>query len=199
MRSNERPDKREVILDAALEVFRSRGVYATRIADIANQAGIAYGLVYHYFKNKEEILNTIFEERWAEVTEALERAAKQGVDSRDRLERLAAVFIRSYRSRPQVVELLLLEFSRMSKFLEPLHVEQIARAFAVVTRAIEQGQADGELSGRVRAPVLMLLFVGGLQLILQCQVLGVFRPPKSFDADGAAMVADVFLDGVRAR
>ncbi len=193
---HERSAKREQILDAALEVFSRRGVYATRIADIATEAGIAYGLVYHYFKNKEEILNTIFEQRWAHLTERLEEASKGGRDARDRLERAAGVFIEAYRTRPQVVELLLLEFSRMSKFLEPIHVEQIAGAFAVVTRIIEQGQHQGQLSQRVHASLLMLLFLGGLQLVLQCQALGLFRPPEGFEEEGSRVVVDLFLNGV---
>ncbi|MEE9281448.1 MAG: TetR/AcrR family transcriptional regulator [Myxococcota bacterium] len=193
---HERSARREQILDAALEVFSRRGVYATRIADIATEAGIAYGLVYHYFKNKEEILNTIFEQRWERVTERLEEASKRGRDARDRLERAAAVFIEAYSARPQVVELLLLEFSRMSKFLEPIHVEQVARAFAVVTRIIEDGQRAGQLSDRVHPSLLMMLFLGGLQLVLQCQVLGVFRPPQGFEEGGARLVVDLFLNGV---
>ena len=193
---HERSAKREQILDAALEVFSRKGVYATRIADIATEAGIAYGLVYHYFKNKEEILSTIFEQRWARVTEQLEQASKQGHDARDRLERAAGVFIEAYRTRPQVVELLLLEFSRMSKFLEPIHVEQIAGAFAVVTRIIEQGQHEGQLSQREHPSLLMLIFLGGLQLVLQCQVLGLFRPPEGFENEGSRVVVDLFLNGV---
>ena len=193
---HERSAKREQILDAALEVFSRKGVYATRIADIATEAGIAYGLVYHYFKNKEEILNTIFEQRWAQVSERLEEASKRGRDARDRLERAAGVFIEGYRTRPQVVELLLLEFSHMSKFLEPIHVDQIAGAFAVVTRIIEQGQSEGQLSNRVHPSLLMLLFLGGLQLVLQCQVLGLFRPPDGFEKEGGRVVVDLFLNGV---
>ena len=73
----EKSDKRAQILDAALGVFGRKGVFATRIADIASEAGIAYGLVYHYFKNKEEVLNTIFEDQWAGVTEGLELAEKE--------------------------------------------------------------------------------------------------------------------------
>ncbi len=117
MERPERHDKRSKILDAALEVFSRKGVFATRIADIASEAGIAYGLVYHYFKNKEEILNTIFEERWARVTELLERAEKDGRDTADRLRRAAEVFLSAYQRRPQVVELLLLEFTRTSKMV----------------------------------------------------------------------------------
>ena len=193
---HERSAKREQILDAALEVFSRKGVYATRIADIATEAGIAYGLVYHYFKNKEEIINTIFEQRWAQVTERLEDASKSGSDARDRLERAAGVFIEAYRSRPQVGERLLLEIPPMSKFLEPIHVEQIAGAFAVVTRIIEQGQSEGQLSQRVHSSLLMLLFLGGLQLVLQCQVLGLFRAPDGFEVEGSRVVVDLFLNGV---
>jgi AcrR family transcriptional regulator len=57
-------DKRRLIVDAAIKVFAEKGYHGTRISDIADHAEIAYGLVYHYFKNKEEILDTIFLERW---------------------------------------------------------------------------------------------------------------------------------------
>ncbi len=113
----DRPEKRELILDAALAVFSRRGVFATRIADIAEEAGVAYGLVYHYFKNKEEILNTIFEDRWTRLTERLEKAAAEGHGARERLHAVAAVFLEAYRTRPQLVELLLLEFTRQAQVL----------------------------------------------------------------------------------
>ena len=164
---------------------------------IATEAGIAYGLVYHYFKNKEEILNTIFEERWERVTERLEEAEKAGANTRERLCGIAEVFIEAYRARPQVVEVLLLEFTRMSKFLEPVQLEQIGRAFTVVRRVLEQGQADGEVRREFPSAILMLLFVGGLQMILQSQVLGVFHPPESFELRGREMVVDAFFNGVR--
>ena len=193
---SEKLDKRTLILEAALEIFARKGVFATRIADIANEAGIAYGLVYHYFRNKEEILNTIFEERWALVTQLLEDADKNGTDTLDRLQRAATVFLHSYRERPRVVELLLLEFTRTSKFLEPVHIEQIARAFSVVTGIIERGQEAGELRSDVQARLLMLVFLGGLQLIIQAQLLDSFQPPTDFDQRGAESVVDVFMQGV---
>jgi AcrR family transcriptional regulator len=188
-------DKRELILDAALAVFSRQGVFATRIADIAAEAGVAYGLVYHYFRNKEEILNTIFEERWARVTERIEEAEAKGADTRGRLQGAAHVFLASYRARPEVVELLLLEFMRTSKFLEPVQLERIGRAFDVVRRIVERGQKDGEVRDDIPADLLMLLFVGGLQMIIQTQVLQVFRGPPGFDERGAELVTTAFLEG----
>ena len=199
MNRRDRTDKRAQILDAALAVFSRKGVFASRIADIASEAGIAYGLVYHYFRNKEEILNTIFEERWARVTELLERAEARGETPRDQLGGAVDVFISSYRDRPQVVELLLLEFSRMSKFLEPVHLEQIGRAFAVVTRILENGQKAGEIRAEIPASLLMLIFLGGIQLILQSEAFGNVRLPQGFAENGAETVVDVFWEGVKAR
>ncbi len=64
-------DKRRVILDAAVRVFARRGFHVCRVSDIADEAGVAYGLVYHYFSSKEEILDTMFLERWEVMLEAI--------------------------------------------------------------------------------------------------------------------------------
>ena len=58
-------DKRRLILDAAIRVFARRGFHACRVSDVADEAGVAYGLVYHYFKNKDELLETVFETGWS--------------------------------------------------------------------------------------------------------------------------------------
>ena len=53
-------DRRKTILRAAVEVFARKGYHGCRIADVAREAGVAYGLVYHYFKSKVEVLNELF-------------------------------------------------------------------------------------------------------------------------------------------
>ena len=197
MESGERHDKRSRILEAALVVFSRKGVIGTRIADIAAEAGIAYGLVYHYFKNKEEVLSTIFTERWGGITDRLEQAAKEDGDIRSRLLGVVEVFIGAYHAKPPVVELLTMEFTRVADILEPIHLDQVSGAYAVVRRIIEQGQRDGKIRKDLNAAILMLNFVGGLQLILQSEALGVYRPPEEFQARGGELLVDTFLDGVR--
>ena len=64
-------DKRRLILDAAVRVFARRGFHHCRVSDVADEAGVAYGLVYHYFSSKEEILNTLFLERWQIMLDAI--------------------------------------------------------------------------------------------------------------------------------
>jgi TetR/AcrR family fatty acid metabolism transcriptional regulator len=62
---------RERIIAAATEVFARSGFHGAKVADIAERAGIAYGLVYHYFHNKDDLLAAIFTERWAEYVSYL--------------------------------------------------------------------------------------------------------------------------------
>ena len=64
-------DKRRLILDAAVRVFARQGFHACRVSDVADEAGVAYGLVYHYFQSKEEIMGTLFTERWQIMLDAI--------------------------------------------------------------------------------------------------------------------------------
>ena len=70
-------DKRRVILDAAVRVFATKGYHTCRVGDIAEEAGIAHGLLYHYFGSKEEVLHTVFRENWCQLLEAFD--ANRGV------------------------------------------------------------------------------------------------------------------------
>jgi AcrR family transcriptional regulator len=70
-RSIAQEEKRRLILDAAVRTFARKGYHATRVGDIAEDAGVAYSLVYHYFASKEDLLETIFRETWSETLEAL--------------------------------------------------------------------------------------------------------------------------------
>ena len=67
-----------MILDAAIRVFARQGFHSCRVSDVADEAGVAYGLVYHYFSSKEEILNTLFTERWQLMLDAIVE-----IDARD--------------------------------------------------------------------------------------------------------------------
>ncbi len=102
-------DKREVILDAAIKVFAEAGYHGARVSDIAREAGVAYGLVYHYFKNKDEILSTIFEQQWLGFITAVEDIGRSGASLRDRMVSIATLMLNAYRVRPDWVKVLVFE------------------------------------------------------------------------------------------
>ena len=75
-------DKRRMILDAAVRVFARQGFHTCRVSDIADEAGVAYGLVYHYFQSKDEVLDTLFLERWDVLLDAIRDVDASGDPAR---------------------------------------------------------------------------------------------------------------------
>src|SRR5258705_6345321 len=103
-------DKRRQILDAAITVFARQGFNACRVSDIADEAGVAYGLVYHYFKSKDEVLNELFSERWSLLLAAIEEADRSaGLTPRAKLEAVAGFIVDSYRHDPGLMKGIILE------------------------------------------------------------------------------------------
>src|SRR3979490_1719394 len=78
-------DRRRALLDAAVRVFARKGFHASRVGDIAEEAGVAHGLLYHYFRSKEEVLDTIFRENWGLLVERIDAVEQSGESARDQL------------------------------------------------------------------------------------------------------------------
>lgn len=197
-----RGEKRQQILEAATRVFASRGYHGARVSDIAREAGIAYGLVYHYFRNKDEILDTIFAERWGAFVDVVDGVAEGPQPSSEKLRQLAALVLFAYRRRPDWVKVLVFEIQRSSRFSEPEQIEAVGRLFRAVARIVRNGQEAGELRGDLDANLVCLAFIGALETMITSQVLGVMRLPESSQsADDRTVhaVVELFLGGLAVR
>lgn len=199
--SNARGAKREHILEAAIRVFARRGYHGARVADIAAEAGIAYGLVYHYFKNKEEILLTIFEERWNAFLRVVDQIADGAGTATEKLHALAGLALYAYRRRPDWVKVLVFEIQRSARFSDPEQIRAVGRLFRSVERIVRSGQQGGELRGEIDAQVVCLAYIGALETMITSQVLGVMQLPEESDASDdrtVRAVVELFLGGLRA-
>src|SRR5687768_14860013 len=105
-------DRRRQILDAAIRVFARQGYNACRVSDIADEAGVAYGLVYHYFKSKDEVLDTLFLERWGVLLEAIAEVDRGDGDASQKLYAIANFIIESYRHDPELMKVIIVEVTR---------------------------------------------------------------------------------------
>jgi TetR/AcrR family fatty acid metabolism transcriptional regulator len=201
--SRARRDKRNQIVDAAISVFARSGFHRARVSDIAAEAGIAYGLVYHYFKNKEEILNTIFEERWTGFLEAVENIADSPGSTEEKLVGITAMILGAYRVNPEWVKVFVLEIQRSSRFSEPGQIRAVGRLFNAVARVLRDGQAKGEVRGDLDPDIACYIVVGGLEIVVTGLVLNVIEIDSS-QAEGeyyskvAATVVEIFLRGLAA-
>ncbi len=100
-------DKRRLILDAAVRVFARQGFHTCRVSDIADEAGVAYGLVYHYFDSKDEVLDVLFLERWNVLLEAITEIDAREIPAREKLYGIASFIVDSYRHDPELMKVII--------------------------------------------------------------------------------------------
>ena len=169
-RSTGQEDKRRLILDAAVRVFASKGYHASRVGDIAEEAGVAHGLLYHYFRSKEELLETISRETWRDVRDAVRSVEETDESARERLAGIAKILLRAWRRDPDLVRVLVREVTRSSHVQR--RVDEIDQAFAGLERIISRGQEEGEFRQDVDPRMVSYVFYGALEEILTGWVLG---------------------------
>ena len=157
-------DKRRLLLDAAVRVFARKGFHSARVGDIAEEAGVAHGLLYHYFSSKDEVLATIFRETWSELLSAVSDVEHSDETAREQLRLVAAILLRSWRRDPDLVRVLVREVTRSAEVER--RVEEIDAAFAALERIIRSGQQRGELRDDVDARLAAVVFYGALEEIL---------------------------------
>ena len=160
-------DKRRMILDAAVRVFARQGFHSTRVSDIADEAGVAYGLVYHYFGSKEEILNTLFTERWQVMLDAIsEIDAKQDIPARDKLYLVASFIIDSYRYDPDLMKVIIVEVTRAANSFGRAHLPTIREAYDGIAKIVEDARADGSFKPEISSQWAAMCFYGAIEQLL---------------------------------
>jgi TetR/AcrR family fatty acid metabolism transcriptional regulator len=159
-------DKRRVILDAAVRVFARQGFHTCRVADIADEAGVAYGLVYHYFSSKDEILDTLFLERWDVMLEAIAAADRSRRSAREKLYGIASFIVDSYRHDPELMKVIIVEVTRAANTFGRTHLGKIRDAYAQIAAIVERAQANGEFRTQITPEFAALAFYGLVEQVL---------------------------------
>ena len=192
-------DRRRQILDAAVRAFARRGYEATRVGDVAAEAGVAYGLVYHYFRSKEELLETIFRDTWTQMLATIHEIEEdaEGEPVREQLRKIVALVLRSWNRDPDVVRVLVREVTRTPHLQR--EVAEIQHAFDVLERIIARGQEAGEFRREIDPRVAGWSLYGALEEILTGWVMGQLPGDEADVARAEQTVVDVFCGGLEPR
>jgi TetR/AcrR family fatty acid metabolism transcriptional regulator len=159
-------DKRRLILDAAVRVFARQGFHTCRVSDIADEARVAYGLVYHYFSSKEEILDTLFSERWGVMLDAIAEIDGRRLSPREKLGAIAAFIVDSYRYDPELMKVIVVEVTRAANTFGRTHLADIRKAYRQVAAIVEHAQAAGVFRPGIDPPFAALAFYGLIEQVL---------------------------------
>lgn len=189
-------EKRRLILAAAVRVFARDGYHTSRVADIAEEAGIAHGLLYHYFSSKQEVLATVFRDNWSELLQAFARVAASDEPADEQLRGIAKILLRSWRHDPALVTVMVREVARSGHLQE--QVDEIREAFLAIQRVIERGQEEGTFRLELDARLASWIFYGGLEEILTGWVLGQLPDGDEEIARAERTIIDVVCGGLAA-
>ncbi len=195
-RSTASAEKRDRILLAAIRVFADNGYHGARVGDIAEDAGVAHGLLYHYFSSKEEVLRTIFVENWGELVARFRAVEASDEPASQKLEGIAKILLRTWRNDPALVTVMVREVAR-SQHLQD-QVGEVREAFAILQRVIEEGQAAGEFRRDVDARFASWIVYGGLEEVLTGWVLGGLPDAEDDVTTAETTAIDLALRGLRA-
>jgi TetR/AcrR family fatty acid metabolism transcriptional regulator len=192
-------DKRRQILDAAIRVFARQGFHSTRVSDIADEAGVAYGLVYHYFRSKDEVLNELFSERWSLLLAAIEETDGSEAAPRDKLGAVAAFIVESYRHDPELMKVIIVEVTRAANSFGRTHLPEIRQAYESIAKIVADGQETGAFRRDIDPIFASMSFYGAIEQLLSGWIFDVI---PSSDADfGRAkeLVVGTICDGLEPR
>ena len=163
-------NKRQQILAAAVRVFARQGYDAARVGDVAKEAGVAYGLVYHYFGSKEAVLEAVFREAWGRLLAAVALAEATGTTAAEQLSLVVKIVLRAWRDDPDLVRLLVREITRSPHIQDEL--DEIGQAFASLERIVVRGQAEGTFRAELDPKLAAWMLYGALEEVLTGWVLG---------------------------
>jgi TetR/AcrR family fatty acid metabolism transcriptional regulator len=186
-------EKRRAILDAAVRVFAERGFNHCRVSDIADEAGVAYGLVYHYFKSKDGILDEVFLERWGLMLEVIQNAHDdETLTPREKLTKVATFIVESYGRQPEVMQVVIVEVTRQANTFGRRHWAKIQEGHAGIARIVATAQERGELRPDIPPELAGIVFYGGIEQLLTAWIFDLMpATPEDRHAAVAALIETI--------
>src|SRR5919109_1633052 len=164
-------EKRRQIMEAAVRAFARKGYHACRVGEIAEEAGVAYGLVYHYFGSKEEVLESIFRDTWTQMLARIREVAGSGDPAGEQVRKVTALLLRTWRRDPDLVRVLVREVTRSPEQMRR-QIDEIGHAYNALQAVIVNGQQTGEFRDDLDPQIAATIFYGALEEVLTGWVMG---------------------------
>jgi TetR/AcrR family fatty acid metabolism transcriptional regulator len=192
-------DKRRLILDAAVRVFARQGFHTCRVSDIADEAGVAYGLVYHYFQSKDEVLDTLFLERWAIMLTAIREIDAHEMPAREKLRAIASFIVDSYRHDPDLMKVIIVEVTRAANSFGQAHLDEITEAYRLIGGIVAKAQEGGEFRPEISAEFAAQAFYGAIEQVLTGWIFGVVGEAGDAHDRAKDYIVETICGGLEAR
>src|SRR3989304_159332 len=188
------PAKRDRILRAAIKIFSQKGFFNSKVSDIAQAAGVADGTIYLYFKNKDDLLISLFEEKMAEVVADVRERVAAGDGALSRLK----IFIENHMGlllrEAGLIEVLQVELRQSNKFMKYYVPVKFLEYLDVISEILELGKREGTFRQDLNVTVARRAVFGALDEM--ALAYGLSRKRKNNPADAASEIYRLFAEGL---
>jgi AcrR family transcriptional regulator len=187
-------ERRRQILQAAVRAFARKGYHSCRVSDIATEAGVAYGLVYHYYGSKEALLQAIFGETWGAMLTTIKSVEELDEPAREQLRKVTEIVLRTWKRDPDLVRVLVREVTRSAQVQQ--EADEIELAYRALQRIIERGQQTGEFREGIDARLTATIWYGALEEILTGWAFGQLPDGEEDIARAEQAVVEIVAGGL---
>jgi len=189
-------EKKKIIIDAALKIFSKKGYTRARMNDIAKEAGMSYGSLYHYYKSKDAIFETIVEDWWTKLFSELVSLKGSKLPIKNNLAKFIRFLLNAYTTNPHQVEIYVTEVSRGFVYHSEHHVrENFLRVFSLCEQLFSVYQDRGELRNDISTHHLANIFLGSIDSFMSNIVFGKIVVREDQRERIIESILDVFLHG----
>ena len=186
-------DKREAIIRAAIKVFAGKGYFNSKVSDIAGEAGIADGTVYLYFKSKDEILHSIFDQAMAEFIAEGKKELALIDDPKAKLTKIAELHLEKLGADRDLAIVCQVELRGSTKFMQEFSAAGFGEYLDIIRETIERGQISSDFRNDIKPIVAAKILYGALDEMVTNWVLS----NKSYPlVPMAGEVLKIFFGGV---
>ncbi|MFC1823590.1 TetR/AcrR family transcriptional regulator [Thermodesulfobacteriota bacterium] len=189
-------DKEDAIIEAALKVMASKGFHKAKMSDITREAGISYGLIYHYFKNKEDLLEAIVDQYFDGIFRMINHITESDEDTEKKMQHFTMLLLDNFQQKPELINVMTSEVSRSTVIQTSKHQLRFRKLFSAVEEIILEGQEKGVVRSDFKARYLSYIFMGAIDTFISAMVLDNQRiksdKQKKRIADG---IYQIFMNG----
>jgi len=187
-------NKHQKILKAAVKVFAEKGFYNSRVSEIAKEANVADGTIYLYFKNKDDILISLFEEEFGQIVENMRKELAKEKDPLQKIRIFAITHLSIVSKQQQLGEVLGVEVRQSSKFMKEYINNPFIEYLNLIRSIVIEGQEKGFIRKDLTPGIMKRALFGALDEMARYWVLSTKK--KHSINEAALQISEVFIRGV---
>ena len=193
-----REDRRKAIIDAAVVVFAKKGFFGARVSEIAEQAQVADGTIYLYFKSKDDLLISLFEEKMQEIIQNLESILVGVKNPEEKIEKYVIAHLNLVATQPTLMQVLTIELRQSARFIKEYSPKGFGKYLSLIGSILEEGQKSGVFREELHPGIFRRALFGAIDEISREELLKHPDAPFSDPKKIGQQIADFILRGLRA-